>query len=434
MIKNPAWVSGRAPWYDTANRRIEPVLVGVTGGTTSGKTSICEAIVKSMNIPLIVLLSMDRFYKSLNDKDILKANNDTYNFDHPDAFDMDLFVDTLIKLKNGTVVDVPKYDFITHQRVDKMDSIYGVDVIIIEGILVLYDERIRKLLDLKIYVDTDSDIRLVRRIERDIKIYGRNINQILEQYIRTVKPSFEEFIHYTKKYADIIIPWNEYNSIAINVVSKHLYNIVKKRYIKNSICIQDTSSIPYAKLLRPSELPTNVYVMERTKNLRSIHSYVRDKTLDKDIWLFYLERLVNIVVPFALNYVRYRDADIITPTNTKFSGNKLDTCINIVTITRTGDIFETAIRNHIPNSSYGKIVIQQENRSNMKQGPRLYYAKLSESIQDPKSTVMLFDGVLSTGNAVNMAIQVLLDHGVKQENILLVCLVSTLEGLLRLVT
>uniref|UniRef100_A0A0A9VQG4 uracil phosphoribosyltransferase n=1 Tax=Lygus hesperus TaxID=30085 RepID=A0A0A9VQG4_LYGHE len=174
--------------------------------------------------------------------------------------------------------------------------------------------------------------------------------------------------------------------------------------------------------------------MERTPNLHAIHTYVRDKSVDNDTFLFALERLVNLVVQFALVYVRYHPTDVVTPTDSTFHGAKLDTCISVVTITRTGDIFETAIRNHIPISSYGKIVIHQESRSSMKQGPRLYYAKLSPDIKDPNSTVLLFDGVLSTGNAVNMAIQVLLDHGVRQENIMLVCLVAAPDGLYRLVT
>ena len=165
---------------------------------------MCDDIVSRLSVPWVVILSQDRFYRPLTKEE--RINIAKYNFDHPNAFDFHAFYECLVELSNGRSVALPRYDFRIHSRMDETDVCYGSDVIIVEGILSLYDPQIRRLMDLKIYVDTDDDIRLARRIKRDIAERGRTVDDVLQQYVSTVKPAFDEFISPTKRYADLILP------------------------------------------------------------------------------------------------------------------------------------------------------------------------------------------------------------------------------------
>jgi uridine kinase len=163
-------------------------------------------IIKKLDVPWVVLLSMDSFYKALSPEEIELAHHNDYNFDHPNAFDYDLLFETLTKLKAGKSVQVPIYDFKTHSRLAKTRHVYGANVIVFEGIFGLYDPKINALMDLKLFVDTDDDTRLVRRLKRDISERGRDMQGVLRQYHRFVKPMFDEYIRPTMRNADIIIP------------------------------------------------------------------------------------------------------------------------------------------------------------------------------------------------------------------------------------
>uniref|UniRef100_A0A061RT66 Uridine kinase n=1 Tax=Tetraselmis sp. GSL018 TaxID=582737 RepID=A0A061RT66_9CHLO len=181
-------------------------IIGVAGGTASGKTTVCDAIMQRLHDQCAVLISQDSFYKGLTAKEI--ENVQEYNFDHPDAFDEEAIITCLTALKEGKGVDVPVYDFKTHSRSPtEVRRVEPADVIIFEGILVLHMQRIRDLLNMKIYVDTDDDVRLARRIQRDVADRGRDVVGVIEQYTRFVKPSFDEFVAPSRKLADIIIPW-----------------------------------------------------------------------------------------------------------------------------------------------------------------------------------------------------------------------------------
>lgn len=194
----------------------------ILGGSASGKTSVCSAIVNSLQLPWVDLLSMDRYYKVLSPEEQALAKEGLYNFDHPNAFDSDRLYEDLVQIKAGNPIEVPNYDFSTHARTAQTDPICDVDIILVEGILLFYYEKVLQLLDLKIYVDTDNDLRLARRIKRDIVERGRSVDNVLEQYQRTVKPSFEQFIQPSKRFADLIIPWNDNNPVAIDLLTQHI--------------------------------------------------------------------------------------------------------------------------------------------------------------------------------------------------------------------
>ncbi len=446
------WSVGRAPWYNASGQRAAPFFIGVTGGSASGKTSVCKAIVESLDIPWVGLLSMDRFYRSLTPEEQHVAHQGNYNFDHPNAFDMDQLFKTVQEMRTGRVVDVPIYDFATHARLEQTDRMYGVDVVIVEGILLLYDKRVRDLMDLKIYVDTDSDLRLARRISRDIRERGRSVQGVLDQYQRTVKPSFEEFILPTKRFADLIVPWNDTNHVAIDLLKQHIVSRLEKRSADHvrahraaaaalgsaALASPAAAAAPRprrggrrgsATLLQPNELPPTVTLLEPTRALRALHTQIRDRCSHPDDFESALGRIVARILMAALDTTPAQDRTVTTPTGTPFHGAAFSGPICTVSVVRTGEVFESAIRSLLPDVPVGKIVIQQAVERKVELGPRLYYAKLPRTLAEPGTTVFLFDGVLATGGAVSMAVQVLLDHGVREEDIVFCCILAAPQGL-----
>lgn len=189
-------------------------LIGVTGGSGSGKSTVVRRIKEAVDAS--VLISQDSYYKSA--PFISNDNITAYNFDHPDAFDMDLMVENLTDLKAGKPIMMPQYDFVHHCRMDEMVRVEPAKLIIIDGLMIFYDKRIRDLLDLKLYVDTPPDIRFIRRLQRDIAERGRTVESVIEQYTEVVRPGHFSFIEPTKEYADLIIPEGGYNENAMQVI------------------------------------------------------------------------------------------------------------------------------------------------------------------------------------------------------------------------
>ncbi|WP_454054489.1 uridine kinase [Clostridium sp. Marseille-Q7071] len=203
-----------------------PVLIGITGGTGSGKSTIAKEIYKSFGEDCIAMIEQDSYYKDqsyLTSEERVKTN-----YDHPDAFDTKLLVEQLNKLINGEVVEKPIYDFEIHNRVKETVRIEPRDIIILEGILVLQEEILRDMLDIKIYVDTDPDVRFIRRMVRDVKERGRTIDSVITQYLTVVKQMHEQFTENTKRYADIIIPEGGHNKVAIDIITANIRQILQK--------------------------------------------------------------------------------------------------------------------------------------------------------------------------------------------------------------
>lgn len=210
----------------------KPFLIGVTGGTASGKTSVCEDIISQvkedpqLSKASVSILSQDYFYMPLNETQLAQAHAGNFNFDHPNAFDFKLFYEILQELATGKpIVQVPTYSYVTHSRTGWADF-HNADVIIVEGILVLYQEEIRKMFEMKIFVDADADTRLARRVFRDIEERGRSVETVLHQYCEHVKPAFEEFCRPTKKYVDVILPRGRENTVAVNLIAQHIHDLL----------------------------------------------------------------------------------------------------------------------------------------------------------------------------------------------------------------
>lgn len=196
-------------------------LVGITGGSGSGKTTIVRKI--SEIIPDFVFIPQDNYYKSA--EYINNTNITAFNFDHPEAFDNVLLLDHLSKLKKGEAVEMPQYDFVHHRRKDDTVHVDPKKLVIFEGIMIFSDPDIRDLLDLKLYVDTPDDIRFIRRLQRDMKERGRTVDSVIQQYMEVVRPGHYEFIEPTKLYADLIIPEGGFNENALQVLSSFLREI-----------------------------------------------------------------------------------------------------------------------------------------------------------------------------------------------------------------
>ena len=213
--------------------RKKPIVIGVTGGSGSGKTSVSRKILANFPDLSIVKIDQDYYYKDqsyLPFEERLKTN-----YDHPFAFDTDLLIEHLEKLIRFESIDEPVYDYEMHTRSNKVIHQEPKDVILIEGILILEDKRMRDLMDIKVYVDTDDDIRIIRRIRRDIEERGRTLDSVINQYLTVVKPMHHQFIEPTKKFADIIIPEGGSNIVAIDLMTTKIDSILKSNSANNNL-------------------------------------------------------------------------------------------------------------------------------------------------------------------------------------------------------
>ncbi|MDD6351634.1 MAG: uridine kinase [Lachnospiraceae bacterium] len=199
-------------------------VVGIAGGSASGKTTIVSRIKEAFGEDIVVI-SHDSYYKAHDELPFDERSR--LNYDHPNAFDTDRMISDIKRLKNNEEIDVPVYDYTIHNRTDQTIHVVPKKVIIVEGILILENAGLRDLMDIKVFVETDADERLMRRIRRDVTERGRSVESILTQYAETVKPMHEQFVEPSKKYADIIIPRGGENLTGINILMEHLKNMLR---------------------------------------------------------------------------------------------------------------------------------------------------------------------------------------------------------------
>ncbi len=206
------------------------VIIGIAGGSASGKSSISKRLKeKYENTNSVVIIRQDDYYKDQAEKTM--EERVITNYDHPFAFDNDLFVAQLNQLINGQAIEKPIYDFVMHTRSDQTETIQPSDVIVIEGLFILEDEQLRDLCDIRIFVDTDDDIRFIRRLIRDVKKRGRTIDSVIEQYTTTVKVMHNTFIEPSRKYADLIIPEGGHNQVAIDLLTTKISSIISENML-----------------------------------------------------------------------------------------------------------------------------------------------------------------------------------------------------------
>lgn len=204
--------------------RPKPVTIAVAGGTGSGKTTISNALFKRVGIHNIAYLPHDTYYKDIDAIPVKRGN--LRNFDHPDALDTSLLIDHIKSLQRWQPVNIPVYDFTHHRRTLNTQRVDPQPIILVEGILILAEPALRELFDVKIYVDTDADVRFIRRLKRDIAERGRTVESVIEQYLETVRPMHLEFVEPSKRYADVVIPEGGLNTVAIDMVADRIRNML----------------------------------------------------------------------------------------------------------------------------------------------------------------------------------------------------------------
>lgn len=200
----------------TGTRPERPFLIGVAGGSSSGKTTIAQRLADLAGADHLALVKLDSYYVRLTDRSMDERR--AFNFDHPDAFDWPLLNDHLAALSTGTAVPVPVYDYATFDRTEDVRMVPPARIVVVEGILVLWDINLRERFDLKIFLDTDADLRLIRRLQRDVHERGRSVESVIDQYLTTVRPAHEQFIEPSKRFADVIIPNGGLNRPALDVL------------------------------------------------------------------------------------------------------------------------------------------------------------------------------------------------------------------------
>nr|DBA22022.1 TPA: hypothetical protein GDO54_013106 [Pyxicephalus adspersus] len=311
--KRTIYTAGRPPWYNEhGTQSKEAFVIGLGGGSASGKTTVARMIIEALDVPWVVLLSMDSFYKVLTEEQQAQAARNEYNFDHPDSFDFELIICTLKKLKQGKSVKIPTYDFTTHSRTKDWKTLYGANVIIFEGIMAFAHAELLKLLDMKIFVETDSDIRLVRRLRRDISERGREIEGVLKQYHTFVKPAFDQHIQPTMRLADIVVPRGSGNTVAIDLIVQHVHSQLEKREISVRAAL--------ASAHQSQPLPRTLSVLKETPQVNVMHTIIRNRETSRDEFIFYSRRLMRLLIEYALSFLPFKSCIVQTPQGHEYEG------------------------------------------------------------------------------------------------------------------
>ena len=204
-----------------------PIVIGVAGGTGSGKTTVANVILERVGRQRIAYLPHDAYYRDLHD--LPPAQRAQINFDHPNSLESELMAIHIKELKNGHAVDIPIYDFSIHTRTDRTIHVEAKPVIIVEGILIFSEPALRDLFDVKLFVDTDNDIRFIRRLQRDIAERGRTMEMVIKQYLTTVRPMHMDFVEPSKRYADVIIPEGGLNTVAMDMVIARIEHLLQEK-------------------------------------------------------------------------------------------------------------------------------------------------------------------------------------------------------------
>ncbi|KAJ7931546.1 armadillo/beta-catenin/plakoglobin [Mycena leptocephala] len=414
--KNTVLVShGRPPWYGENGERIcDAFVVGIAGGSGSGKTHVARQIVRSLgSIPSVVILSQDSFYKRHTPEELVLAHASLFDFDHPDSIDMPMFAACLSDLKSCQQSNIPVYSFVTHQRLEEPKYLYGAAIIIAEGIMALQDPGLRELYDLKLFVQCDSDLMLARRIKRDVAERGRDVEGILEQYLRFVKPAYDNYVLPSQRHADIIVPGSN-NAVAIDLICTHIRRMLHER--SNHF----RQRWPFHICTPAQDL--NLTVLPQTRQLQGIFTILRSNTCKLQDFIFFVDRLSTLLMEYALQYLPYGPKTVITPTEAAFTG-KVMTAKYIcgVSILRSGGTLERGFRRVLNDVPMGSLLVP----SNITDGePLMLHLMLPVCIRKrhmaEEAWVFLLDAQIGTGASAFMAIRILLDHGVKPQHIIFV--------------
>lgn len=404
----------------------EPYVIGVAGPSGSGKTSVASRIIQEINTPWTVLLSIDNFYKPLTQQQMDAAFRNEFDFDDPNAVDLDYCYECVKSLKAGHKTQIPIYSFAKHDREkDRSLTIYGANVIVVEGIYALAHDKLRDLMHLKVYVDTDLDICLARRMNRDIAQRGRDLKGAIQQWNTFVKPNAVRHVKPTMNHADVVVPRGSDNVIAIDMLIKH---IKRQLALKSEAHMQKIEKLT-GKLSFTVENYPNLKIMERTNQTRGIYTIILDRTTNRDDFIFYFDRIADILINKALeSCTEFANITIETPLAAMDTVTSISNTI-AVNIIRSGDCFMHSLRKTVPEVAVGKLLIQSDATTGE---PQLHAESLPSGIDAEGNKILLFDAQIISGAGIIMAIQILVDHGVKPRNIVVVTYLGSEIGLGRI--
>ncbi|KII63682.1 Uridine-cytidine kinase-like 1 [Thelohanellus kitauei] len=410
------------PILTIGGKHKQAFVVGLCGGSASGKTTVAQNIQSRIKAPWVVILSLDSFYVDLNEEQHQAAIRQEFDFDHPgnrsclqkDSIDTKLARKTIQEMKNG-----------------KKNVIYGADVIIVEGILLFCYPEILELLDLKIFVETDPDLRLCRRVKRDMKERGRDLNFVITQYARF---NYDKFIGPFEKLADIVIPWSTssldkdtHNYAAIDMIGKVIKrNLEGRTFNPRSEMIRNVQ-IDEDLLKKVNKIQETTLVKTLQTHIRCVRSSCSYMYSDHTVFRNASIRLMRLCLMKSLSLVPLK-GNLVT----EFERNVviLNNEICLVYIVRAGEPFNDAAKNVLYDYSEGRIFIQHNEFSGepevCNQLSQFHYLDLPDDIKDLQ--VLLCDGVIASGSSAMMAIRVLIDHDVPEENIILTTLIVTPTG------
>ncbi|KAH8822998.1 armadillo/beta-catenin/plakoglobin [Flagelloscypha sp. PMI_526] len=401
-------------------------VIGIAGGSASGKTFVARQIIQSLgSIPSVVILSQDSFYKRHTPEELELAFKSLYDFDHPDSLDMPLFAQCLRELKAGQQTNVPIYSFTEHQRLPETKYLYGATIVIAEGIMALHDPELRSLYDLKVFVQCDSDIMLARRIKRDVTERGRDVNGILEQYLRYVKPAYDTFVRPSAANADIIVPGHN-NNVAIELIVTHIRRKLTERinHFRPKLAVPKSISVP------KSIEDLNLIVLPSTPQVKGIFTILRDETTSREDFIFFLDRLATKLIDYSLCCLPYVPCTVTTAAESVCKGKKFGTSLICgVSVLRSGGALERGLKRCINDIPVGSMLVQSAQTGGE---PMLLHLNLPMCIRERQTAseawVLMLDAQIGTGAAAMMAIRTLLDHGVREERIVFVVLLVARGG------
>lgn len=422
---------GRPPWYGEDGLPIcDAFVIGIAGGSASGKTHVARQIVRSLgSVPTVVILSQDSFYKRHTAEEVALAHANRMDLDHPDAIDMPMFATCLADLRACRQTNVPVYSFVEHQRLDEAKYLYGAAVIITEGIMALHHPNLRALYDLKVFVQCDSDVMLARRIQRDVKERGRSVDGVIEQYLRFVKPAFDNFVLPTARHADIVVPGAN-NSVAIDLISTHIRRQMteRARHFRKHMASRPIDCC--LSTLDGNPLSKNLIVLPQTPQLKGMYTILRDATSNRQDFIFFVDRLATFLIEKAMEHLPHKSKTVTTPTGVDYVGKELD-IKNVcgVSIIRSGGPLTRGLQRVLSDVAIGSLLVQSDANTGE---PLLLHVMLPKCLRERhlaiETWVFLLDAQIGTAASAFMAIRTLLDHGVQQDHIVFVTFLIARTG------
>ncbi|BAM79395.1 uridine kinase [Cyanidioschyzon merolae strain 10D] len=375
-------------------------VIGVAGPSAAGKSSVVERIVSAIGSHQCALLCLDSFYHGLPPGcDPLE-----YDFDSPNAFDFESCAAAIKELALGKSVSLQSYDYVTHQRCGPEITLpSGTEVLILEGILTFYHEKVRELLHLKVFVDEDADVCLCRRIQRDVVQRGRSVESVLAQYEKTVKPALDNFINPQKRLADIIIQRGVENVIAIDLLVKHIAVKLEQRGL--------------------NRLYTNLHEMPLTGQVRALHTCFRRCDASRDQFIFYVDRMIRLLVEEALNMLPFQTKRVTTPTGEVYQGFSFSNRIAAISVSPGGEAMEHGVREVIREVRIGKVAVVASADGNR----MIEFHRYPPGVARRKLLILL--PVLDTGATLNTVLTDLARIGCMQSNMIVLSLIASPEAI-----